>query len=62
MIKSYARSSCAATALPVPERQAPEGEALADVCVGGGYTGLSTALRCAEARYDTVLHETERIG
>ncbi len=34
-----------------------------DVCVvGGGYTGLSTALNLAERGYDTVLLEAKRVG
>ena len=39
------------------------GEAEADVCVvGGGFTGLSAALHCAEAGRSVVLLEAERIG
>ncbi|MBP7000827.1 FAD-binding oxidoreductase [Amaricoccus sp.] len=39
------------------------GEARADVCViGGGYTGLSAALHLAEAGYDVVLLEANRVG
>ena len=34
-----------------------------DVCVvGGGYTGLSSALHLAEMGYDVVLLESARIG
>ncbi|MDN6228483.1 MAG: FAD-binding oxidoreductase, partial [Enterobacterales bacterium] len=34
-----------------------------DVCiVGGGYTGLSSALHLVEAGYDVVLLESARIG
>jgi gamma-glutamylputrescine oxidase len=40
-----------------------EGEIDTDVCViGGGYTGLSTALHLRERGYDVVLLEAERIG
>ena len=39
------------------------GNTRADVCViGGGYTGLSTALHLRERGYDVVLLEAERIG
>lgn len=39
------------------------GSTRADVCVvGGGYTGLSTALHLRERGYDVVLLEAERIG
>jgi gamma-glutamylputrescine oxidase len=40
-----------------------EGDETADVCViGGGYTGLSTALHLREKGYDVVLLEAERVG
>jgi len=40
-----------------------ESDERADVCViGGGFTGLSTALNLAEKGYDVVLLEAERIG
>ena len=40
-----------------------EGDHRADVCViGGGFTGLSAALACAEAGYKVVLLEAERVG
>lgn len=39
------------------------GETAADVCViGGGYTGLSAALHLAEAGYDVILLEANRLG
>lgn len=39
------------------------GETRADVCiVGGGYTGLSTALHLRERGYSVVLLEAERVG
>ncbi|MFC3099851.1 FAD-binding oxidoreductase [Altererythrobacter lauratis] len=49
------------------DRPAPhpalEGQLSADVCVvGGGFTGLSAALACAEAGLDTVLLEAEVAG
>ncbi|MEM0955010.1 MAG: FAD-binding oxidoreductase [Pseudomonadota bacterium] len=40
-----------------------QGERTADVCiVGGGYTGLSTAIHLRERGYDVVLLEAERVG
>jgi len=40
-----------------------QGETRADVCViGGGYTGLSSAIHLAERGYSVVLLEAERIG
>ena len=40
-----------------------QGEEQADVCViGGGYTGLSTALHLRKKGYDVVLLEAERVG
>ena len=47
----------------MPAFPALEGEETADVCViGGGYTGLSTALHLREKGYDVVLLEAERVG
>ncbi len=40
-----------------------KGDVRADVCIiGGGFTGLSAALRLAELGYETVLLEAHRIG
>jgi len=40
-----------------------QGETRADVCIiGGGYTGLSSAIHLAERGYSVVLLEAERIG
>ncbi|MEE8371715.1 MAG: FAD-binding oxidoreductase [Sphingomonadales bacterium] len=40
-----------------------EGDEVADVCIiGGGYTGLSSALRLAERGYDVALLESYNIG
>ena len=40
-----------------------EGESRADVCViGGGYTGLSSAIHLAERGYSVVLLEAQRVG
>jgi len=53
----------AATAIPSPERPSLAGQIDCDVCViGGGYTGLSSALHLAERGYDVVLLEAARIG
>lgn len=53
----------AATALPRPDYPRLEGDVRCDVCViGGGYTGLSTALHLAERGYDVVVVEAGRVG
>ncbi len=45
---------------PFPELK---GEVVADVAVvGGGFTGLSTALHLAERGYDVVLLDAQRVG
>lgn len=52
-----------ATAAPAPETAALEGRVRADVCVvGGGYTGLTTALELARAGVRVVLLEREEVG
>ena len=51
------------TALPAPETPRLEGEARADVVViGGGYTGLSTALHLAGSGVEVVVLEAAEIG
>ena len=51
------------TAAPAPETHPLEGEARADVVVvGGGYTGLSTALHLAQRGTDVVVLEAEETG
>ncbi len=60
---AYPSSWYAATAA-LPEVE-PElaGEIACDVCVvGGGFTGLSSALHLAELGYDVVLIEAQRVG
>jgi len=53
----------AATAAPAPDTPPLTADRRADVCViGGGFTGLSTALHLAEAGVDTVLLETAHPG
>ncbi|MGB0156650.1 MAG: NAD(P)/FAD-dependent oxidoreductase [Luminiphilus sp.] len=59
----YPPSWYAATAPLMPAFAPLQGEETADVCViGGGYTGLSTALHLREKGYDVVLLEAERVG
>ncbi|MDF2232058.1 FAD-binding oxidoreductase [Albimonas sp. CAU 1670] len=53
----------AASVAPFPEQPPLEGEVRADVCViGGGFTGLSTALHLAERGARVVLLEAHRAG
>jgi len=60
---AHAESYYAATVPDLPTFPVPEGRLNADVCVvGGGYTGLSTALELAERGFDVVLLEAERVG
>jgi gamma-glutamylputrescine oxidase len=59
----YPASWYAATAELPPPRPPLTGAVRADVCViGGGFTGLSTALNLAERGMNVVLLEAERIG
>ncbi len=52
-----------ATAQPAPETVPLEGEVRADVCiVGGGYTGLSSALHLAEKGVEVALLEAREVG
>jgi YD repeat-containing protein len=52
-----------ATAAPAPETEPLEDRVRADVCiVGGGYTGLTTALELARSGVRVVLLEREEIG
>ena len=52
-----------ATAAPRPAPQSLTADTACDVAViGGGFTGLTTALSLAERGYDVVLLETRRIG
>lgn len=60
---AYPDTYYAATARKAPLRPALEGVKQVDVCViGGGYTGLSTALHCAERGLSVVVLEGRRIG
>ena len=59
----FERMCWAKTAPPPPETPTLSGKVDADVAVvGGGYTGLSTALHLAEAGKSVVLQEAEEIG
>ena len=62
-IGEYPKSYYAATATgPAPFPPA-NGALSCDVCViGGGFTGLSTALHLAEKGYDVILVEAHRVG
>jgi len=59
----HAASYYAASSLPQPEYPALAGELTADVCVvGGGFSGLNTALELAERGFSVVLLEAHKIG
>lgn len=59
----YPPSYYAATATALAEYPALKGQEVADVCIiGGGYTGLSAALHCAQAGLSVVLLEAHRCG
>lgn len=59
----HAPSWYAETARPAPERPALRGEVRAEVCVvGGGYAGLSAALRLVRAGVSVALLEAHRLG
>lgn len=59
----HAPSYYAASVAQTPERPALQGEHQVDVCViGGGFTGLNTALELAERGRSVILLEARRIG
>ncbi len=61
--KDYVPSYYLASAKGIVARPSLEGEVEADVCVvGGGFTGLSTALNLAEKGYQVAVLEAERVG
>lgn len=62
-VSDHAPSLWADTAPPAPETEALEGAVEADVIViGGGFTGLSSALHAAQAGRSVVLLEAREIG
>lgn len=60
---SYPASYYAKTATPLAPFEAAAGALRCDVCVvGGGYSGLSAALHLAQAGFDVILLEAQRVG
>jgi gamma-glutamylputrescine oxidase len=56
--RRHTASYYAASSLPQPDHPALQGEVVADVCVvGGGFSGLNTALELAERGMSVVLLE-----
>ena len=63
MTENYIDSYYTATAIGIDEPQVAESDYRCDVCViGGGFTGVSTALHLAEAGHEVILLEASRIG
>jgi gamma-glutamylputrescine oxidase len=61
--EAHVASWYAATANQQPEFPALAGSSAADICiVGGGYTGLSTAIHLRQRGYSVVLLEANKIG
>lgn len=59
----HENSYYAQTALDTENFPTLDEEIVTDVCIiGGGYTGLSTALHLAEKGFDVVLLESEKVG
>ncbi len=59
----HARSYYAATAHAAPERPALDRKISAEICViGGGFSGVASALSLAERGHEVVLLEANRIG
>ena len=59
----HTRSYYAASSLAQPDHPMLQGDVLADVCVvGGGFSGLNTALELAERGFNVVLLEAHKIG
>ena len=62
-VSDYPNSYYAATANPAPDIPSLQGDLTVDVCiVGGGFTGIATALELVEKGYKVALLESERIG
>ena len=59
----YAPTYYAATANPVPDRPALQGDIESDICIiGAGYTGLSTGLFLAEQGFKVTILEAAKVG
>ena len=59
----HTASYYAASSLPQPDHPVLQGEWVADVCVvGGGFSGLNTALELAERGMSVILLEAQKIG
>lgn len=59
----YPNSYYAASAQPLAPFPKAQGSLTCDVCViGGGYTGLSSALHLARRGYDVILMDAQRVG
>ena len=59
----HTASYYAASSLPQPDHPVLQGEHVADVCVvGGGFSGLNTALELAERGMSVILLEAHKIG
>ena len=59
----HTSSYYAASSVPQPDHPVLQGEHVADVCVvGGGFTGLNTALELAERGMSVILLEAHKIG
>ena len=59
----HAQSYYRASAHAMPERPALDGDLSADVCViGGGFTGVNTAIELAQRGLSVILLEARRIG
>ena len=59
----HTASYYAASSVPQPDYPVLNGEVVADVCViGGGYSGLNTALELAERGFSVALLEARKIG
>ncbi|MDU9029583.1 NAD(P)/FAD-dependent oxidoreductase [Pseudomonas mediterranea] len=60
---AHAASYYAASSLPQPDHPLLQGELVADVCVvGGGFSGLNTAIELADRGMSVVLLEAHKIG
>jgi len=59
----HTASYYAASSLPQPDHPALQGDVVADVCVvGGGFSGLNTALELAERGMSVIVLEAHKIG